>query len=118
MMSEERIEWHLWNWQQSHYRSREQGEGFPSSAGHGMIENYTSDGDSEKRWDAQCAHWAWITGLVIDDLEISHGTPIYKRAIFAQLLEGQWELPDIALGPTFRYAVPLVGRGLDRRGIE
>lgn len=117
MMSVDRVEWHLWNWQQQHYRSREAGEWFPSVAS-GGLENYTSEGDSDKRFDAMCKHWGWVTETVINDLEITHGTPIYKRAIFAQLLEGAWDLPDIALGPTYRYAVPLVGRGLDRRGIE
>lgn len=64
-----------------------------------------------------CKHWGWATETVINDLEVMHGTPIYKRAIHAQLLGGPWEFPAVALGVSFRFAVPLVGKGLDRKGI-
>lgn len=116
-MTEDRVEFHLWNWQRQHWLSRESGEGYPSRAS-GGIECYRSTGDSDRDYDIACKAWADTTDKAIDGLEVRYGTPLYRLAIYAQLLEGPWPYPEIALGVNYRQAVRYLVPMLRQRGLE
>lgn len=109
-MTEDRVSWHLWNWTRIHHMSREAGEGYPSRAVVG--DNYTSGFDFDREWDTVCKRLAEATEAAIEDLP-----PIYRDSVYAHDLGGPWLLPVIALGIHYRAAIPLIGRGLDKRGI-
>jgi hypothetical protein len=114
-LTEDRVEWHLWNWARWYYASREKGTGYASRAS-GGFENYTtsrSGKDWETEYDEICKRQADATDAIIDGLQ-----PTYKAAIYAKHLEGAWALPEASLALYYRAAVPLIGRGLDRRGVE
>lgn len=110
-MTDDRVEWHLWNWARLHRLSRESGEGYPSRASIG--DNYTSGFDFDREWDTVCKRLAEATDATIDDLQ-----HVFREAIYAHDLGGPWPYPDVALGIHYRAAVPLIGRGLDKRGIQ
>ena len=111
-MTEGRQDWHLWNWQQWMRKGTGRGETYPHQAS-GGIQCYSSNSVSDEAYERDCDRLAWAKDSVIDGLEA-----IYKAAIYSQLLNGPWTAPSIALGPHFRMASEMVGRGLDKKGIE
>lgn len=110
-MTEDRVDWNLWNWARIVSASRESGSWYPSRSS-GGIENYKSSGDSDEDYDAACKQWAYATDAAIDDLPT-----IYKQAVYAQLMQGPWEHEEIALGIHYRAAFPMIAKGLQRRGV-
>ena len=111
-MTESRVDYHLWLWSHWMDKGTAKGETYPHEAS-GGIQCYTSNTCTDEAYERQCDTWAWATDSVIDGLET-----VYKAAIYAQLLQGPWSLPSIVLGPHFRAASEMVGRGLDKKGIE
>jgi len=110
-MTEAQVEWHLWNWKEHHLRSRERGEGYPSRAS-GNMENYMSTADDDRDYETLRKWQSEATDSAIDDLR-----PIYREAVYAHDLGASWSHPEPALGIHYRAAIPLIGRGLDRRGV-
>ena len=111
-MEEGRVDWHLWNWAQWQLRSREEGLGYPSRASGGM-QNYTNCWDTDAAFDNACRRLADATDAVIDELPVR-----YRQAIHAQHLGAIWMLPAIALALFYREAAGMVGRGLERKGVD
>lgn len=109
-MTEDRVDWHLWNWAQYHRRSRARPQGYPNAST--GLHNYTSglDFDAECDWiDKRCAI---ATDAAVDDLPA-----LERMAVYAKHLEGLWGLPEPALGLYYRSAIGMLGKRLDRRGV-
>lgn len=111
-MSEERVDWNLWNWARHMRATRESGLDYPSRAS-GGLENYRSGGDDEAEYEQCCKDWAATTDAAIDDLPATN-----KQAVYAVHLDGPWLLPEIARGLYYRDSIGLLARELSRRGIE
>lgn len=107
-MTEDRVEWHLWNfanWERGGWRGQ---LAMPSRSGCVQVDHADFDKMVEEA-DRRCAE---ATGAVISALPANE-----RAAVHAKHLETLWTLPERVLGLYYRSAVGLVGRGLDRRGI-
>lgn len=109
-MTEDRVEWHLWNWSRwmyggktMHLRERSRAS---CGVGNGTVGDFD---DMVELADRSCAE---VTDACID------GLPEAERScVYAKHLQGPWDFPESALGVIYRQAMDRLGPMLARRGL-
>lgn len=109
-MTDDRVDWHLWNWAihmrrgtSNHLKHRNAAS---SGIGRSGSEDFDQMVDSA---DKRCAE---ATGTAIDDLPKND-----RCAVYATHLEQPCDLPPVAVAIYYRAACIEIGRKLDRVGI-
>lgn len=113
-MTDERLLWHLWNWEQWHYKGQtgDVGRGWPTLAGSGVGQTQSRD------FDSMCAsvddHCARAVEATLDDC-----TPVERAAVHHFHLRAVFRFPRIGRGAELAYeaAKEKLRAGLTKRGI-
>jgi hypothetical protein len=111
-MTEQRLDWHLENWAEWHFRHNKVGYGAPSRAGSGLGRSHrTTFEDMVESADTRCAE---AVEASVDDL-----TPIERFAVHHVHLAAVYRFPREARGHQEAYerARAKIKRGLGSRSI-
>lgn len=107
-MTDDRIDWHLWNWARWHRQAGER-VGYSSRAS-GFSRTGLRDFDAMVATvDSDCAG---AVEAVLDGVSVSE-----RCAVHHFHLDAVYRFPRIPLADTYNAARAAIGRGLDRRGI-
>lgn len=108
-MSDDRLEWHLWNWEQWHYQQKgHYGRGYPKRAHGPMGASGSSDFDQMvAAADTRCA---LAVEAILNDLP-----PAQRCAVHAVHLAAVYHLRN--LQSSYDHATEAVRAGLTKRGI-
>lgn len=110
MMTEDRGEWHVWNWANHMHGKGSSHLEHRNSASSGIGQSHGTEFDTMvEDADKRCAD---ATDACIDSL-----SPNGKASVYARHLGGPWMLPSGQLGIFYRSAVINIARRLDRMGI-
>lgn len=109
-MTEDRLDWHLWNWGNWMHGGKSSHLHYRDSASSGMGKSHGSQFDEMvEDADARCAE---ATDGCIESL-----SPKGKAAIYAHHLGGPWFDEGPSLAVFYRAACINIARRLDRMGI-
>lgn len=108
-MTDDRVEWHLWNWSTRACSNTFNDGGYGSRASGGIGHSWSNDSDSMvAEVDTRCAY---IVDVLIGELP-----EIERCAVRHVHLEAVYRFRDGHKEP-YRRAKMSIGRGLDKRGI-
>lgn len=113
-MTDERLDWHLWNWENWHYRGQtgDLARGFSNLASSGIGRKSSSDFDSMvASVDDRCA-------LAVETI-LDECTPAQRSAVHHFHLAAVFRFPHIGYGAKVAYdeARERIRAGLTKRGI-
>lgn len=111
-LTQDRIEWHMWNWEQWMHRRTQ--EGLPSSTANGFDDLPTYDRDSERGFELYCINSAEAVQAVIEGFSLR-----LRLAVNVQhgLVAAVFRLPG-GHAAAYEEACALVGSQLAKRGIS
>ena len=111
-LTQDRIEWHMWNWEQWMHRKTREGYEPGTASGFGNLETF--DTDSQRGFELYCINSAKAVQAIIEGFSLR-----LKLAVNVQhgLVAAVFRLPG-GHAAAYEEACALVGSQLAKRGIS